>query len=455
VDYQRLLGTLDAIIAGIGTPSDATKSTILGGLNLLQYGIQSPLGTANCDQDPTDDANRADDCGAADAASIISTKLSGGVDTINAVLLPSALGAYDALVALAGCPTRAGSDLGNLPPSSVLALADSNPCKAAAVSAYGYGLPANALPPQSGFGDGGLKAQATLASQKLALVAAGLNGEAVPGIKDLKKALYNAPCDPSETDKTAASFCGISQALGLIRAGVPQLVSELATTISDELLLGIGQPTAGCDPTATLRCAAAALAAGGGDLGAGVEKLVAGVAKLNAGGSQLATGAGDLSAGLGQLDDGAGELAAGTGDALDGSGQIADGAGELAQGLGDAANGSGQIADGLGEAADGAPKLVDGAQRLSDEGTKKLIEAGDGTAQNYGELYATIEAGAERADAENMAYGAPEGAVGLTAYSYVIQGDNGESGRNWTRGLAGLALLGAGAGAFAIRRRVA
>ena len=118
-----------------------------------------------------------------------------------------------------------------------------------------------------------------------------------------------------------------------------------------------------------------------------------------------------------------------------------------------AADGSGRLADGLTTAADGAPKLVDGAERLSDEGTKKLVVAGEDTAQNYGEMYATIAAGSERAQTENMAYGAPEGAMGLTAYSFVIEGENGESGRNVARGVAGLAILGAGAGAFALRRR--
>ena len=67
-------------------------------------------------------------------------------------------------------------------------------------------------------------------------------------------------------------------------------------------------------------------------------------------------------------------------------------------------------------------------------------------------MVATIEAGAERADASKMAYGAPEGAQALMAYSYAIEGEDGEGGRNVARGLAGLALLGAGAGAFAFRR---
>jgi putative membrane protein len=452
-DYQRLLGTLDKLVAGIGTPADQTRATLLGGLNLLKFGIRSPLGVASCDQDPTDDTNRADDCGAADGNQIISEKLAAGVQTIDSKLLPSALGAYDALVATAGCAPRAGSNLGVLPPSSNLFLADTNPCKAAAVAAYGYGLPANALPAATGFGDGGLKAQATLASQKLAVIASGLTNEAIPGISAVQKALYNANCDPTQTDPTASNFCGVSQALSLVKAGVPQLVDALTANLRQELLAGIGTPTKGCDPEKTLRCAAAALADGGGELTDGIDTLVAGVTKLNTGGAQLAAGAGDLSAGLGQLDDGAGQLSDGAAEAADGSGQLATGADQLADGLKDAANGSGQLADGLGTAAGGAPKLVDGAQRLSDEGTKKLVEAGTATAQSYGEMYATMTAGAERANTEKMAFGAPEDAVGLTAYNYILKGDDGESGRNWARGLGGLAVLGAGAGVFALRRR--
>ena len=64
-----------------------------------------------------------------------------------------------------------------------------------------------------------------------------------------------------------------------------------------------------------------------------------------------------------------------------------------------------------------------------------------------------MTAGAKRAQTEDMAFGAPADAVGLTAYSYVIQGDDGEGGRNLTRGLGGLAILGAGGAVFGLRRR--
>jgi putative membrane protein len=52
-----------------------------------------------------------------------------------------------------------------------------------------------------------------------------------------------------------------------------------------------------------------------------------------------------------------------------------------------------------------------------------------------------------------MAYGAPEDASGLTAYSYIIKGEDGEGGRNMARALGGLAVFGAAGGMFLLRRR--
>jgi putative membrane protein len=174
--------------------------------------------------------------------------------------------------------------------------------------------------------------------------------------------------------------------------------------------------------------------------------VAAGAGKVAGGAKQLEGGVGQLGAGLGKLKDGAGQLD-------DGAGQLATGASQLHSGLNDAAVGSGKLADGLATAADSAPQLADGAQRLSDEGTKKLVEAGKGTAADYGEKYALIVAGAERAKSEGMAYGAPEGATGVTAYSLELAGMNGESGRNVGRGLGALVVLGFGTGAAALVRR--
>ena len=102
-------------------------------------------------------------------------------------------------------------------------------------------------------------------------------------------------------------------------------------------------------------------------------------------------------------------------------------------GIGTAADGSSQIADGLGKATDAAPKLPDGAERLSREGMGQLKKAGADTATSYGEMYAVIAAGSERAHTSAMAFGAPEGAAGLTAYAFKVKGADGEGGRNVVR----------------------
>lgn len=259
----------------------------------------------------------------------------------------------------------------------------------------------------------------------------------------------------SRTDLTAAS------------GGLGQVSTGLATAIgglNSQLIPGARQVRDGLataqTSTGKLRTGASRLDGGIQLVSDGLDQLSVGVAAAVSGAFQLSDGAttasaggSDLSDGLGLIDGGANQLAGGTGQLRDGTGKLRTGAGQLASGLGDAASGSGRLADGLGTAADGAPKLVAGADRLSAEGTKKLVAAGSTTAENYGELYASMKAGAKRATVEDMAVGAPAQAVGLTAYSFVIQGQDGEGGRNLGRGLGGLTLLGLGSGLFALRRR--
>ena len=273
----------------------------------------------------------------------------------------------------------------------------------------------------------------------------------------------------------------VNGGLMLVDGGLASLAAGLAKAVDGVMLLntgagdayaggneltsGLGQISSGAGDLAG---GAGELAGGAGDLASGAGDLAGGAGDLSDGADQVADGAGDLSAGAGELSDGAGKVSAGAGElsagalllddgankAYEGSGLIADGAQKLADGLVEAGDGSGLLFDGLVQAALGVPKLRDGAQELSDKGTSKLVDAGLSTAQEYGLMYAVLEAGGERADKSKMMVGAPEEAIGLAAYSYEIKGEDGEGGRNVTRGLAGLALLGAGAAAFGIRRRL-
>lgn len=452
--YQALLAALQSIADGVGTRADApTATTLLGGINAVQYGLRHPAGYAANDCSVALSGGTPTRCGAMDGVQFIAERLSTGATGLNQLkpvlqFLYGSSGAAD--TPCPGYPTAYAP-----PPAS-----PTNRCQA--IATIYYGLFGTAPAPS------GAQEQVFAASQGLHNIQQSVGAQLLApgaGLDRLRFGLSN----PSATNCLAAKQtaapdddCGIKEAALFIRnTGIPSLVEGITASISAELKTGIGVPTKDCDPEATLRCAAAALADGGGQLTAGVDKLVAGVVQLSAGGELLSNGASELSVGLGTLEAGTDKLAAGTSTAQAGSGELAAGsrklsagADELATGLSAAGSGSNRLADGLGEAADGAPALVDGAQRLSDEGTKKLVEAGKETTQNYGELYATIAAGAERAQTEKMAYGAPEGAVGLTAYSFVIQGEDGEGGRNLTRGLLGLAVLAAGAGVLAARRKL-
>lgn len=232
----------------------------------------------------------------------------------------------------------------------------------------------------------------------------------------------------SKTDLT-----GAYDGLGLVSGGLQQVVGGLTTQI-----------VPGLD----------ALASGATSAKAGAAQLKDGNQQVRDGLAELKSKLGAAIAGVLKLDDGAGQAYAGSGDLADGLGQIDDGANDLADGLGAAADGSGKIADGLRTASDGAPQLVDGAGRLSKEGMGELVKAGKDTAVNYGELYAVIKAGSQRAQTSSMAYGAPAGAEGLTAYAFTITGADGEGSRNLTRGIGALALAGVGAGVCLFRRRL-
>lgn len=199
---------------------------------------------------------------------------------------------------------------------------------------------------------------------------------------------------------TQGKKCGIKQAALAVRAGIPQLVAGL----QEQILAGLGNAKPGCDPTKTLRCGAAA-----------------------------------LSDGLGKLDDG--------------SQQLADGANQLSDGLGTAASGSAQLADGTQQAASGSPALVDGAEALSRRGVVKIVAAGEDTAQQYGQLYASLQAGAQRAHNDGMMFGAPTGAMGLMAYDFEIDGSSSQSSHDAVRLLLAAVFAGLGLGAFALRRR--
>ena len=291
-------------------------------------------------------------------------------------------------------------------------------------------------------------------------------GDAAMGLAKVECGLSNTTldgvCDPKVP--------GLLEGVDLVDGGVTQLVDGVVTKVQN----GVGTPTDHAEDE-TLRGGVNDLQSGVGLIGlggldlldavdqlttgadqvhSGTSQVASGAKDLGAGATKLATGSGDLATGAGKLDDGVGRLATGAGQLDDGAGKLKDGAGQLADGLGDAASGASQISAGLTDAAAGAPQLRDGAQQLSDDGTKKLVAAGKATAADYGEKYALIEVGAQRAKAEGMAYGAPQGAEGATAYSFELAGVDGQGSANLGRAAAAAGVFGLAGGSVLLRRRL-
>ncbi|GAA0578931.1 hypothetical protein HPO96_13775 [Kribbella sandramycini] len=202
------------------------------------------------------------------------------------------------------------------------------------------------------------------------------------------------------------------------------------------------------------------LSTGTNDLAAGTKRLRTGTNDLAAGTKRLGGGVGVLADGTGKLDDGlfllsegTAKLADGAGKAKDGSDKLAAGSKELSTGITAAAEGSGKLAEGLNTAAEGTKAIPEGARRLSTEGAQTLAKKGNETTLDFGRRYSMLSASAQRAKAESMPFGAPEGAVGATAYSLKLAGASGEGGRSWLRLLAGLAVFGLAIGATTVLRR--
>lgn len=261
------------------------------------------------------------------------------------------------------------------------------------------------------------------------------------GIGDLVETVVAAIGTPS-TDKTLrGGVAALSDGTGRLAAGAAPLVA------------GLGELSAGADD---LDAGAQDVAAGLADAASGSQALADGVAAAASGSRRLSSGISQAAGGSKQLADGIADAAAGSSKLADGLRDAANGSSTLASGLHDAADGSGKIADGLGQATDttaGAPALVDGAQRLRDEGTSQVVASGEETAASFGTQYAVLEANAQRAATEGMAYGAPEGATGATAYSIEIAGADGSGAKALGLGVAGVVLFAAGAGIATLTRR--
>ncbi|KAA1399678.1 hypothetical protein [Aeromicrobium ginsengisoli] len=283
-----------------------------------------------------------------------------------------------------------------------------------------------------------------------ALISA-IDNQLAPGLDQVTGALDQAlavaanVADPTQKAQLTALLSGAKSGVATVKGGLTGSVKT-----------GLAGIKGGGDAIST---GVSGATGDGGSLKKGVAALRKGVDQLQDGGAALADGLGELSAGANKLKAGTGDLKSGA-DTLDGKAtELSDGAktvdgkmGELTAGSSKLSNGLVELKTGLDTAAEGAPALPEGADRLSKEGTSKVVESGNETAMDFGQRYALLEAGAKRATSAQP-YGSPEGATALTAYKFEIAGEDGADAANLKRGLAAIALMVAAGGFAAIRRR--
>jgi putative membrane protein len=400
-EYQTLVGTLDAVIAKIGTPSDTDPAaTLLGAVNRI-----ITLSTGGLQQVGTISGQVGQINGDVTAINGQVGTIDGEVDTIDTNLAAASTGAncgavgeepycsnLDAISAAAGAISTSAGEI----TTSTGEITGSTAAISGAV--------------------GALQAQVGAIN----VIANGL----VPQ-------LYNTAGLPTRcADPTT---CGASQILQLVKAGIGALVDGIQANLNSPELQQ--------------------LVAGGQALSAGVDTAAAGAAQVASGATQLAGGLAGAGTGSEQLAAGALQLADGLVTAGDGASQVADGNAQLADGLGDAADGSQQLSEGLATAAESAPALPAGALRLSNEGTSQLVKAGETTATSFGTRVAVLQASAELTADGGLPYGAPEGALKAAAYRYDLKGANASTTDNAGRLLAGVGIAGAAAAGAAVLAR--
>jgi putative membrane protein len=365
--YQLLLGALTQIADGVGNLDDKpTVKSLLGGLNAIQQGLE--VGSSN-------------DC--IKSAQGIEPKNCGAIDAVKTLALFVRLSTSQSHIGVFnGVPIYTQGDV----VAAMNTIAANSDCAQTPACQAALSQVTTAFKPNGDFDK-----QMALLLSSLTEIATKADKQLLDpgaGLDQLRAGLSHG--DAGDCIHTQ---CGIKEAALAVHAGVPLLVDSLR----QQILAGLGAPGPGCDPTKTLRCGAAALA--------------------------------------------------------DGLGQLDTGSHQLSDGLDTASSGSHQLADGLQQARDGAPALKDGANELSERGVVKIVQAGQDTAQQYGKLYATLVEGAKRAHTDGMVYGAPSGSMGLMAYDFEIDGSDGQGSRNVERLILAIVLGGLGLGAFALRRR--
>ena len=421
---------IDRMIAGIGKTSDGPTASLLGGLNAIRAGLSG----AKAQLDPAVDQQLP-------CAIALLNEMANGTAAPAPCLNPQ-LGHPHAV---ADPTTVQNLYLGGLANQTGTLTAELKTLRDELAQQVIPGL-TNVMCGLDNTVDPGCPAQPGILQ--------GVQGvdQGITTLIDGVQAGIGSPTDTPADQTLRGGVNGLQKGVHDLLAGADSLLGGLNLLSNGAQSLAAG--------TSRLADGTQRLADGSVQLADGTVVLADGTRRLADGTVVLADGTVRLDNGAGQLDDGAIALGIGGLKLQTGAGQLADGSGRLDSGLQrllggltSAADGSTQLRAGLQKASGGAPQVSEGATKLSKKGTSKLVDKGSQTTVEYGVKYAQIEAGAQRAHKDGMAFGAPSGAVGLTAYTFEIRGEDGEGSRNWHRGLAAVGIFGLGVGIYTLRRR--
>ena len=461
--FQQLKGALTTIQAAIGAKSDSpvNPKTLNAAINALEFGLTN----TGCDTSHPKDA--ANPCGFKQILGLLQAELSspgsgpaGDTSLANLAALNAALGTAGGKEVLEYLYGPNGLDCGQPSPT----LGAINPALSQQCTKVSRSVDNTAMAPPALFLTttepevtnnalagiiaklGDVSDETTAVGALAALqqaIDAKVGGSYAPGtlffgLEGIRTGLTNPACSPTNPTNPV-NPCGIKEVVGIVSAGIDQLVAGISSSLSA--------------PLTTANDGAGDLADGIAQAGDGAVQLADGASQLSGGIDQLAGQAPTAVSGAEQLAAGSKKLAKGLNN------KLAPGAEQLSAGLGDldaAVTGSAQIADGLGQAQDGQSQVVDGAGQISEQGTSQLVKSGNETASSYGREYAIMKALDRKGATQGMPYGSPKGSSdNRGAYDITIAAVGSQHAMgNTGRGVLGLVVLGLGAlGATLIRGR--
>jgi putative membrane protein len=430
--FLALKAGVAAISAGLG--GAASPLTVLGALNAVEQGL-AQLGASHSAGLPA----------VADGVGVLKAGLTSAKSAI--ATMAAAMTGQQAYLAganaLAGCPAATPVCVALANASGIAAAVKdglTNPDPA-------LGLGAGVDAALAGIGNGATPGSTVLYG--LASAIAGIGSTATPG-NTLLYGLHQAILGLDHPAGAAgpSDKGGVKQGVAAVGVGLDQLVAGIIAAVDAAL----GQPADA--PTASLRGAVAALAAGADTVAGGAGQVAGGAGELSAGALTLADGIDRLDTGATTLAAGAAEASGGAGALLAGLDLLGAGANTLSTGLGAAAGGAGLLYDGLVTAKGGGRLIASGEARLTKEGTSVLVAKGDKTAADNALAYARLAKLDEKAASGALPYGAPAGGEGSAAYLLTVAAADAQGAEDAGRlGLGVAVLVAASAGGGALRRR--